>query len=231
MKKSTLLCLATVLCISQAFTQSNLQVYSSYVKNLNKDYKGNTFGLGFRIEFGKDDATLTKYAGFAYNAPIITHATNQAIAYSSLTDPYSIDVATVYKIPSYRAEFGGRFYFVGSAHNYDGINVFGNGGAEVIFAPNKPKYESYDKDLYNLGYTEGSDVNEDGTEKFALNLMLVFGAGIEKNIGPGNIFLHAAIALPVTTNGNSDISSRIEDFTPLPLNINLGYKIPLSRSE
>ena len=87
-------------------------------------------------------------------------------------------------------------------------------------------YASYDQDLYSLGFSQTSDVNEDGTDKFALNLMLALGAGIEKNIGPGNIFLHVAIALPVI---QSSMNSDIEDFAPLPLNFNAGYKFSLSK--
>ena len=226
MKKIILFHIFIAVYSSTLLSQTNMQVFGSYVKNLNKDYKGLTYGVGIRFEFGKDDAFFNKYIGFAYNGPITTHAINEARAYSSLTDPQTIDVPTVYKIPAYRLEGGGRLYFSGSAHNYDGMNAFLNCGAEVIFAPNHPEYTSYDQELYTLGYTQTSDVNEDGTDKFALNLMLALGAGIEKNFGPGNIFLHVAIALPVIQNGtNSDI----EDFVPVPLNFNAGYKFSLSK--
>jgi len=87
-------------------------------------------------------------------------------------------------------------------------------------------YASYDQDLYTLGYTQTSDVNEGESDRFALNLMLALGAGVEKNIGPGNIFLHVAIALPVIQNG---MNSDIDDFVPLPLNFNAGYKFSLSK--
>jgi len=224
MKKFLLFPVFIAFC-SSTLSQTNMQVFGSYVKNLNKDYSGSTYGVGIRFELGKDDAFFNKYIGFAYNGAITTHAINEAHAYSSLTDPQTIDVPTVYKIPTYRLEGGGRLYFSGSAHNYGGVNAFLNAGAEVIFAPNHPEYASYDQDLYTLGFTQTSDVNEDGTDKFALNLMLALGAGIEKNIGPGNIFMHVAIALPVIQNSNSDI----EGFTPLPLNFNLGYKFSLSK--
>jgi len=231
MKKRILTLVILIGIKGSIFSQVNLQVFGSYVKNLNKDYKGTTYGGGIRIEFGREDATLNTYAGFAYTRPIITRITQEARAYSNFTSPQTIDVETVYKIPNYRAEFGSRYYLTGSAHNYESINTFINVGAEIIFAPNKPKYESYDKDLYTLGYTSDSDVNEDGTEKFALSLMIAIGGGVEKNAGPGNIFLHVAIALPVTRNGNTDISSSIVDFTPLPLNFNIGYKFPLGSSK
>jgi hypothetical protein len=231
MKKSifTLLILAGIK--SSIFSQVNVQAFASYVINLNKDYKGTTYGGGVRMEFGKEDATINTYIGLAYTRPIITRINQEARAYSNFTSPQTVDVETVYKIPNYRVEFGTRYYLSGSAHNYESANVFLNVGAEVLLAPNKPKYESFDMDLYTLGFSEGSDVNVDGSEKLALSLMIAIGAGFEKNLGLGNVFLHTTFALPATRNGNSDISSSIVDFTPLPLNFNIGYKFPLGSSK
>jgi hypothetical protein len=231
MKKNLLFFALSMIFAIPVFSQVNLQLFGSYVENLNKNSKGNTYGGGIRIEFGRDDATLSTYAGFAYNSPIVRHETLEARAYSNFTTPETIPVEAVYKIPNYRLEFGSRYYISGSPHNYESVNFFINVGVEVNVAPNKPTYESFDRDLYTLGFTEGSDVNEDGTDKVAINLMLAPGIGIEKNLGPGNIFAHIAIALPVTQNGGSDLSSAIEDFTPLPLNFNIGYKISLSSSK
>lgn len=229
--KKFLLLFALSTAFIPAFSQVNVQFFGSYVRNLNKNYKGNTFGGGVRVEFGDDERAFHTYVGFAYNRPILRRETLEARAYSNFTTPETIPVEAVYKIPNYRLEFGSRYYLTGSAHNYEGINIFLNIGAEVNVAPNKPKYESFDRDLYTLGYTSTSDVNEDGTEKVAINLMLAPGFGIEKTLGPGNIIAHITIAVPVTQNGGSDISASIEDFTPLPLNFNIGYKIPLGSSK
>jgi len=231
MKKILLVFVLSTTCIVPAFSQVNLQFFGSYVRNLNKNSKGNTSGGGVRVEFGDDEKAMHTYIGFAYNRPIVRHETLEARAYSNFTTPETIPVEAVYKIPNYRLEFGTRYYLTGSAHNYESINIFIHIGAEVNVAPNKPTYESFDRDLYTLGYTSDSDVNEDGTEKVAINLMLSPGVGIEKNLGPGNIFAHITISVPVTQNGGSDISASIEDFTPLPLNFNIGYKIPLSSSK
>ena len=140
MKKFLLLFVTISFGLTKAFTQLNFQAFGSYVLNLNKDYKGSAYGAGIRFEFGSNDAFMNKYVGFAYNAPIATHVINEAHAYSSLTDPQSIEVPTVYKIANYRLETGGRFYLSGAAHNYEGINTYLSGGVELIFAPKKPQH-------------------------------------------------------------------------------------------
>ena len=174
---------------------------------------------------------MSYYAGLAYASPISTKQEIEARAYSNFTEPSTVQVTGLYKLPMYRLEGGIRYYITGEANNYDGINFYLNLGAEVMFVPNKPKYSYFNKQDYTLGYTPDSDVNEDGTEKFALNLMLAAGTGVEKKLGPGNLFAHITLAFPATQNGNSDISSSLEEFTPIPLNFNIGYKIPLRRSE
>jgi hypothetical protein len=216
---------------AKSFSQTNIQAYGSFIRNLNPDFGGNTQGAGFRFEFGKDESSVSYYAGLAYALPISTKKELEARAYSNFTSPSTVEVTGLYKLPMYRLEGGARYYITGEAHNYEGINFYLNLGAEVIAVPNKPKYSYYDKEYYTLGFTPESDVNEDGTEKLALNIMLAGGAGIEKNIGPGNLFAQITLAFPATQNGNSDISSSLEEFTPIPLNFNIGYKISLSRSE
>lgn len=207
------------------YSQLNLEMYGSYIHNLNKDFKNNTQGIGMRFEWGQDNADWTKYIGVAYCFPM--HATSEieARAFDNFTTPSTVNVVAKYSQPMVRLEFGGRLYFAGDASGFEGFNGYLNGGAEVVYIQNRPTYSAYDQDKYTLGFTDDSDVNPDGTEKFGLNLGLTFGFGLEKNIGPGNIFLQGAIGVPVLTKNQT--SSDIADFTPIPLNVNLGYKIPL----
>jgi hypothetical protein len=225
MKKIYFTFLIAVACLS-SFSQVNLMGYGSFVRNLNPDYRGNTYGGGIRFEFAKNE-TFTKYAGFAYDVPMYSTEEIEAQAYSSWTTPSSQTVTARYSRPMMRFEFGANYYLSGDATSFEGLNWYLTVGAEIIYIGNKPTYSSYDKENYTLGYTDNSDVNEDGSEKYGLHLFLMGGTGIEKTLGPGNIFLQATIGLPATNIGSSNVSSSIEDFTPIPLNINIGYKISL----
>src|ERR1051325_9334302 len=102
MKKNIQLLIIFSISAFSGFSQVNVQLFGSYVKNLNKDYKGITYGGGIRFEFGNEDATIYKYVGLAYTRPIITRFVQEARAYSNFTSPETIDVETVYKIPNYR---------------------------------------------------------------------------------------------------------------------------------
>lgn len=230
-KKYFLIVVLLVLIFHESYSQVNIQPYVSYVRNLNPDYKANTYGGGIRFEFGRSESTFSYYAGFGYNLAIKKTAELEARAYSNFTSPETVPVTAKYSLPMYRLEGGSRFYFAGEQHNYEGFNFYANLGAEVIVTPNKPVYSDFDRSLYGLGFSTTSDVNEDGTEKVAINLMLAGGLGIEKNVGMVNIFMQLGIAFPATRSGNSDISSSIESFTPIPVNLNFGIKLPISSRE
>lgn len=225
--KTILSFLSCLFVFSASYSQVNLQVYGSFVRNLNPDYRTNTKGGGIRFEIAKPESSITKYFGAAYNLPMYTLATLEAQAMSSATDPSHVNVTARYKQAMIRLEGGGAYYLAGEGANFDGFNWSLHGGVEAVFIQNKPTYSHYDKEKYTLGYTDDSDVNPDGTGKFDIHLFLTAGTGVEKNLGYGNIFLQAAIAFPVTNVGGSNVASGLEDFTPIPLNINLGYKIPL----
>ena len=228
MKK--LFCSASLLflIILESHSQFNLQPYGSFVRNMNRYFKGNTFGGGIRAEFGDEGSRISKYFGLGYNIPIKTTYELEAEAYSSFTSPDYVPVTATYSQPMYRAESGIRYYIAGESQNFEGINVFANVGAELIVTLNKPTYSDFDRENYTLGFS--GDVNEDGSEKVAINAMIAAGLGIEKNIGTFNLFLHAGIALPATQLGNSDISENIESFSPTPLNVSLGIKIPIGNN-
>jgi hypothetical protein len=151
----------------------------------------------------------------------------EAQAYSNWTSPSSVPVTARYKQPMMRLETGGKWYISGDAENFEGLNWYVNGGVEVVYIKNDPTYSYYDKDNYTLGYTDDSDVNPDGTDKFGLNLHLAAGTGIEKNLGIGNLFIQATISFPVLHSNSTP--DDVESFTPIPLNLNLGYKIPLGK--
>lgn len=229
MRKTFLFILLTTVMGLSSFAQLNLEAYGSYVRNFNPDFKNTTKGGGLRLEFGKEDAALTKFVGIAYNLPMYSLAPIEAQAFSNRTEPSWYPVTARYKQPMMRAEFGGRWYITGEAENFEGINWYAQGSVEVIFIRNKPEYSYYDKELYSLGYSPDSDVNEDGTSKFDANFYLAVGTGIEKNLGIGNVFLQAAFAFPAFSP-NASGSANIENFAPIPLNINLGYKVPLRKN-
>ena len=218
MKKITLLVLSVCLTTSLCYSQMNLQIKGSYIRNLEKENAGNTFGTGFTLEFGGSRKALNLYTGASYNFPLSIDKNFTARAYDNFTDPSTIDVAGRHTLTYYRIELGNRFYFLGEADNYEGANIYVNLGGELLFVTNKASYQEFDRDLYTLGST--GDVNEDGSNKFATNLMFVVGAGIERNLGPGNIFLNVGIAIPAPQTSD-DITS----IAPIPLNFNLGYKI------
>lgn len=215
----------------ESYSQVNIQPYISYIRNLNPDYKANTYGGGIRFEFGRSGSTLSTYAGFSYDLAIKKTMEIEARAFNSSTSPTTIPVIAHYSLPMYRLEGGSRYYFTGEQHNYEGVNFYANFGVELIVTPNKPVYSDFDRSLYGLGFSTTSDVNEDGTEKVAINLMLAGGFGIEKNIGGGNLFMQLCIAFPATNSGNNDISSSIASFTPIPVTLNLGIKLPLGSRE
>ena len=143
MKKIVFITILLFIASITSFAQSSLQVYGSYIRNLNPDFGGSTFGGGVRFEFGNEDNIIVPYVGLGYDRPIITRQSLSARAFSNQTTPQTIDVAAVYKIPFYRVELGGRCYLGGSAYNTEGINFFLNGGAELILGLNKPKFENY----------------------------------------------------------------------------------------
>jgi hypothetical protein len=201
--KKTVLSLGIILFFIPSFGQVNLQLYGSYIRSLNPDYSNTTQGIGVRFEFGRQDASLTKYVGFAYCFPMHPTDELEAQAYSNWTSPSSVPVSARYNQPMLRLETGGRLYISGDAENFEGFNWWLNGGIEVVYVKNQPTYSEYDKENYTLGFSDESDVNPDGSDKFGLNLHLCVGTGIEKNLGIGNIFLQAAISFPAVTSSNS----------------------------
>jgi hypothetical protein len=225
--KKIYLSLASALAVISVSAQVNVQTYGSFVKNLNPDYKGKAFGAGLRFEFGGEESQVSYYAGLHYTAPITTKEELYAQAMSNMTDPSSVPVTASYKLPIYRLDGGIRYYITGGPAEYQAVNFYLNGGVELCFVPNKPTYSEFDRELYTLGYSPESDVNEDGTEKRAINLALAIGTGVEKKAGPGNVFLQVALAFPAFAQG--DDGSDLAAFTPIPLNVNLGYKIPFGR--
>jgi hypothetical protein len=225
--KKIILSLVTSFIVLSASSQVNLQVYGSYVRNLNPDFKGKAYGTGLRLEFGEQESSLSYYAGLHYTSAISTKHEVEARAYSSATEPSYVPVTALYKLPIYRLEGGMRYYFAGEPQAYDRVNFYANLGVEVSAVSNKPEYSYFDRELYTLGWSSDSDVNEDGSEKLGLNLNIAAGAGIEKNLGPGNLFLHMTIAIPAFAQG--DDGSDLASFTPVPAGLNLGYKISLSR--
>ena len=74
---------------------------------------------------------------------------------------------------------------------------------------------------------ENSGINPDGTDKYGLDLHISLGTGIEIGTGPGNIVLHGSITLPTLASGQT--GADLDSFTPIPLNVNLGYKILLGK--
>ncbi|MBO9684541.1 MAG: hypothetical protein J7502_18050 [Flavisolibacter sp.] len=220
-------CLFAILYTTCSFSQTNLEAYGSFIRNFTDGYNNSTQGIGIRIEFGREDAFLTKYFGLAYTFPMYPTDVIEAHAFDNWTTPSYVNVTARYKQSMVRLEGGGKYYLSGDASTFEGVNWYLNGGAEVIYITNTPTYSYYDKENYTLGYTDDSDVNPDGTEKFGLNLHLSVGTGVEKNLGPGNIFCQAGFAFPVVRTNQQ--AGGIESFTPLPLNLNLGYKIPLGR--
>jgi hypothetical protein len=212
-----------------SYGQSNLELYGSYIHNLNKDYKNNTQGVGLRFEWGRGNESVTKYIGLAYGFPMHVTSELEARAYDNFTSPSTVNVTAKYSQPMVRLEGGGKLYLSGSGSSFEGLNSYLNGGAEVLYIQNKPTYSEYDKDNYTLGFTDESDVNPDGSEKFGLNLHITFGFGIEKTVGSGNLFLQCAISLPAL-HGNEPATD-VQDFTPIPLNVNLGYKLPIGKTE
>jgi hypothetical protein len=229
MQKRSLLILVMAFIGSSAISQVNLQLYGSFVQNLEADNKGSAFGGGLRVEFGDEDEPFTYYAGIAYNSPIKTTRIIQAAAYSGGTNPPTVPVTATYKLSSFRTESGARYYFMGGLGNDNAFNFFANLGAELFLAFNNASFSNYDENLYGLGYSGDSEVNDDGSQKFALNIMLAGGFGIEKNVGFGNLFSQVALSYPVIKPRTTIITSPVERLAPIPLNINVGIKIPLDK--
>jgi hypothetical protein len=208
------------------FAQLNIQPYGSFVRNLNREYKLDTYGFGLQLEL-TDASNFGYYLGLAYALPMKTTKQIEARAFCNCTEPSTVDVVALYTLAMYRSEAGVRYYVIGEPDNYSGFNAYVNMALGAILTTNKPAYSYYDKEKYGLGYTSDSDVNEDGSEKLALNPILTAGLGIEKNLGIGNILGQLNIAVPASQAGEHGTSSGIEPFTPIPVNINVGYKISL----
>lgn len=230
MKKHIFISLLFAIFCHVSDAQVNLQLSGNFVRNFNPDSKSNSFGGGLNIEFAGNQ-TFTKYVGISYILPTTFTEEIEASAFSNLTEPYYIPVTATYKRPMFRIDGGINYYLAGEANNTEGFNWFIGGGAAIIYTGNKVSYSSFDRTEYTLGYSSDSDVNEDGSEKFGLNVMLALGTGIEKNIGIGNLVLQANFAFPVTRVNNSDVTEMLQSFTPIPLTVSLGYKFPLGGTQ
>jgi hypothetical protein len=226
MKKIVLIFSLFCLTTSVSYAQVNLELKGSFVRNLDKDLAGNTFGTGFTLEFGGNKRAYNLYAGASYNFPITVEKDLTARASNSSTNPSTTDVMARYELTYYRFEVGGRVYLVGDATNQEYINFHVNLGGEFLLVTNKAAYQDFDRSLYSLGWFENNQTNEDGTYKYANNLMFVIGTGIDRKLGVGNIFLSASIAIPAPQN-----SDDLTPIAPIPVNVNLGYKIFLRRKK
>lgn len=215
------------------FSQVNLEPYASYIRNNNNEFRATTQGIGFRVELGRDDGWVTKYFGVAYAFPMYPTVKWEAHAYDSWTDPSFVDVTARYKQSMVRLEAGCKLYPIGRADKFKGFNWYFNAGLEGNYTTNKATYSYFDQEKYNLGFMENGGNNPDGTDKYALNIYCDLGSGMEIGIGPGNIFVHGSIAIPgmQSFKSSSGTSSDIESFAPVPININVGYKIPLGNIE
>src|SRR4051812_38661364 len=184
--KKIVLSLLIIVNVYSAFSQRhvNMQVYGSYVRNVNPDFRGTAPGAGLRIETFKEDAVFSKYFGVHYTSPITLAEPAQANAKSSATDPSSMSITANYKVANYRLEYGSRYYFKGEANEYKGFNFYANMGVELWYFTNRLTYSGYDEELYEpqTFFTQDSDVNPDGSDKFGLSFALAIGAGFEKNI-------------------------------------------------
>jgi hypothetical protein len=227
MNKKTFFSFLAILFSVPSFSQTNFSAYGSFIRNLNKNYKANTYGAGIRFEFAKNPS-WTSSLGLAYALPMHTTYMLEARAMSNQTTPQTVNVTGNYTQPMYRLEYSTHIYLGGDALNRKGFSYYLKLGVEAIYVGNKATYSDFDRNLYGLGYTKESDVNEDGSDKFDVNPCASFGLGLEKSIGFGSFFLQTNIALPAS-NGSGD--SEIADFAPKPFNINIGYKIPFTKGK
>lgn len=225
--KVILVLTVSVLLAFKSYSQSSLSFYGSYIHNLRNGFKNNTQGIGARFEWGKEAATLTKYVGLSYGFPFHLTLDLEARAFDNFTSPQTVAVTGKYSQPMVRLETGGNLYLVGDPSGLESVNWYLNGGIELLYINNKPTYLDYDKEKYTLGFSDDSDVNPDGSEKFGLNFQLAVGTCLEKNIGGGSVFLQTAISVPVYSSAQT--SGDIPYFVPSPLSVNIGYKIPLNK--
>jgi hypothetical protein len=208
-----------------SYSQVNLNTYGSFIRDLNPENKENTLGAGVRVEFAEEESNFSKYVGFAYALPVRYTEELQAQSMSSSTSPSSVKVTANYSRPMFQLEVGLNLYLAGAPDNFENFNWY-IGGVAAVYLGNKPSYSSYDEDNYSLGYTKESSVNRDGSPKYILNLHIAAMTGIEKNLGPGNVFFQTGVSFPAVKSNTID---EIASFSPVPLSLNLGYKISLSR--
>jgi hypothetical protein len=211
--------------VSTAFSQVNMQIFGSLVLNLNKEFKGTAPGAGIRVEFNEEKFSM--YGGLGYAAAITTKKQLEATSYYS-GYPSPINVTATYKLPMYRLESGGRFYFIGQADKYDGINAFVGLGSEVIVVTNRPNYKDFDEEHYAFGDDyDGFGGNPDGTAKFTLHWLLTGGAGVEKALGKGNLFFNGGIAYPILSTEDPELAYPLKTLKPIPLTFSIGYKFSI----
>lgn len=208
-----------------SYSQVNLHTYGSFIRDLNPENKVNTYGIGVRLEFAKEQSNFSKYLGFAYTLPMRHTEQLEAQSMSSWTSPSSVTVTANYSRPMFQLEVGSNIYITGVPNDYENFNWYLGGGVAAVYLGNKPSYSSYDENNYTLGYTKESTVNRDGSPKYILNLNLAVHTGIEKNVGPGNVFLQTGVSFPVVQSNTID---EIASISPILLSLNLGYKISLS---
>lgn len=225
--KKTLVSFVLLFAVSTTFSQVNMQIFGSLILNLNKEFKGTTPGAGIRVEFNEE--RFSAYGGIGYAAAITTK--KKLVARNMYGgNPDQMEIPTTYKLPMYRLESGGRFYFIGQADNYDGINAYVGLGTEVILVTNKPKYENFDENNYTFDTESDYDIgggNPDGTSKLTLHWGVTGGLGLEKNVGKGNVFFNGNISYMLLTTENPELAFPLKTLKPIPLNINIGYKFSI----
>ena len=156
--------------------------------------KGQAF-LAFNYSFSRD---------FSYSA--------DANALSSLTYPSYISVPYTDKIQLSELHLGYKILL--GSENDDDFGFYLHAGLGIVFASVTTTISSYDHNLYNLSFVEGT-VSEVG---FVINA----GFGLQYKVGPGYIFLDPRFSIPANRVNNSYVTN------PIPISVGgiLGYRIP-----
>lgn len=196
---------------SQAYSQLSLGGQVSYL-NLFGGTGLKSFGVGVKGDYAIDDKTVLS-GGLNFYLPSTLTEGAYANAFSNQTSPSQIVIDTENKISFIHLYFGGKRYFVGDYE--DDFGFYGLAEIGILLAPTTTTLEEFDESKYYSTVEEGRET----LSNFTIN----FGAGVEKEIDFGYIFLDLKLNLPANQANGQAVAVEI----PFSASINAGVRIPL----
>jgi len=202
--------LVMVIALSTGFSYSQMSI-GGQVTYLKAFGFGSAPGIGAKFDYAKTDRMVFT-GGINYYLPITLEESIYVDAFSSLTSPSSLEVASEEKASFIQFQAGIRYYFTGDYESSFGF--YGLGGASVLVIPWSSRVTGEYNELLYGGPADESEL--------MTGLTINLGLGIEKEFDFGYIFAEAVLNLKANrVNGQV-----IEQPIPNSGALNLGLRYP-----